>query len=163
MEQPVPPIASLTRNPTPPTLETPEQQNADKNPMSELPAPIPTTQPDTEPPPLSSLLPTIAEVPQMPLAAADTVNYVDTVKAQLHDKPEAYEQFLAIMNVFSAKDHASQVAEAHSVAERVAVLFQGCPDLMPQFNAYMTKLRKSSPIERSPPREGSLPTDPLRA
>uniref|UniRef100_A0A0W0G8G3 Histone deacetylase sin3 component n=1 Tax=Moniliophthora roreri TaxID=221103 RepID=A0A0W0G8G3_MONRR len=67
-----------------------------------------------------------------PLSVTDALNYLDAVKAEFHDQPDVYNQFLDIMGDFKRKK-----IDTPGVIQRVGVLFQGRPSLIQGFNTFL--------------------------
>eukprot|EP00061_Rhincodon_typus_P012974 g39050.t1 len=62
----------------------------------------------------------------------DALSYLDQVKMQFGNNPAVYNEFLDIMKEFK-----SQSIDTPGVIDRVSRLFQGHPDLILGFNAFL--------------------------
>ena len=62
----------------------------------------------------------------------DAVKYIDEVKVEFEDQPQAYHEFLYIMKAYKAK-----LIDTRTVTSRVCCLFQGNIKLIAGFNIYL--------------------------
>ncbi|KAJ3010468.1 UNVERIFIED_CONTAM: Transcriptional regulatory protein sin3, partial [Siphonaria sp. JEL0065] len=70
--------------------------------------------------------------PGRSLNVKDALAYLDNVKAEFHNQPDVYNQFLDVM-----KDFKAQTIDTPGVIQRVISLFEGHPTLVTGFNTFL--------------------------
>jgi len=124
---------------SPMAVDSPEKDGPSPAPQSATPPPGPPQPHD--PPPLPQH--PAAAPPQQPPAAPvdrgmrelrveDALLYLDHVKMEFKDRPQIYNQFLAIMKNFK-----SQEVDTPGVIKRVSKLFRGYNNLILGFNTFL--------------------------